>query len=361
MSEAAATEASGDDVILEGLEDEFAEVLPYRYSITAYGADFLVDGLVTRLAQGDIFVPSFQREYVWTLRDASRFVESLLLGLPVPGIFLSREKETERLLVIDGQQRLLSLQYFYSGIFEPTGARFALRGVQPQLEGKTISTLSPEDRRRLTDSILHATIVRQDTPSDDDSSIYHIFERLNTGGRLLFPQEIRAAIYHGPLDELLRELNEADPWRAIFGPPSRRMRDRELILRFFALLYDGDSYQRPMKAFLNRYMASNRDFTQQSAQELTEAFLPTITQVNEALGSRAFRPRRSLNAAVFEAVMVGLARRLLGGAPITDAELVQRYEALIAAPAFVSATELRTSDEPSVATRLELGTTAFAA
>src|SRR5436190_9579918 len=192
-----------EEVPIEGQEDEFEEVLPYRYSITAYGADFLVDGLVSRLNQDDIFVPTFQRGYVWSLRDASRFVESLLLGLPVPGIFLSREKETERLLVIDGQQRLRSVQYFYSGIFEPTGGRFALRGVQPQFEGVTISTLAPEDRRRLTDSIIHATIVRQDTPSDDDSSIYHIFERLNTGGRLLFPQEIRAAIYHWSLNEFL--------------------------------------------------------------------------------------------------------------------------------------------------------------
>ena len=122
---------------------------------------------------------------MWKFKEASRFIESLLLGLPVPGIFLSKEKETQKLLVIDGQQRLLTLLYFYDGIFQPTKREFALKDVQPQFEGAIYKSLPDEDRRRLDDSILHATIIKQDEPSEDDSSIYHIFERLNTGGTTL--------------------------------------------------------------------------------------------------------------------------------------------------------------------------------
>ena len=97
--------------------DEASEVIPYNYAITAYGADYPVDGLIKRIAAGDIVVPrfswkdddseivGFQREYVWPRPKADRFVESLLLGLPVPGIFLVKEA-SGRLLVLDGHQRL---------------------------------------------------------------------------------------------------------------------------------------------------------------------------------------------------------------------------------------------------------------
>ncbi|MCG8349494.1 MAG: DUF262 domain-containing protein, partial [Chloroflexales bacterium] len=171
--------------------------IPFRYSISSYGADYDVDGLVRRLKRGDVVVPDFQRQYVWTLTRASRFIESLLLGLPVPGIFLAVDPDTQQLLVIDGQQRLRSLEYFYEGIFR-NEREFTLKGVQPEFEGKTYETLSPEDRRRLDNSIIHATVIKQEDPKEEDSSsIYYIFERLNTGGMSLQPQEIRASIFQG--------------------------------------------------------------------------------------------------------------------------------------------------------------------
>jgi hypothetical protein len=83
------------------IEDAPDEAIPFTYSITSYGTDFDVEGLVRRIERGDIYVPSFQRRFVWPLSQASRFIESLLLGLPVPGIFLSRDNEG-RLLVLDG-------------------------------------------------------------------------------------------------------------------------------------------------------------------------------------------------------------------------------------------------------------------
>src|SRR5258708_20925159 len=101
-------EASTDDVVAQD-----------RYDITSFGADYDVEGLVRRLQRGDIWIPDFQRGYVWTQLMASRFIESLLLGLPVPGVFFARETETNRLMVIDGQQRLKTLQFFYEGYFDP--------------------------------------------------------------------------------------------------------------------------------------------------------------------------------------------------------------------------------------------------
>ena len=101
---------------VEDMIDDFMEEEEdvFRYSITSYGVDYTVDRIVDRLNKGAILIPEFQRKYVWSLKDASRFIESLILGLPVPGVFFSQEKGTNKMLVIDGQQRLKSLQFFYS-------------------------------------------------------------------------------------------------------------------------------------------------------------------------------------------------------------------------------------------------------
>lgn len=344
------------------IEDDLGaeEVIPFRYSITSYGADYPVDGLVRRIADGSIYVPIFQRDFVWSYAQASSFVESLLLGLPVPGIFLSKEYDTQKLLVVDGQQRLRTLQYFYEGVFASTGREFVLKGVQTQFEGKTYKSLTGEDRRRLDDSIVHATVVRQDEPSDDESSIYLLFERLNTGGTQLQPQEIRACIYVGEFNELLGQLNENESWRKVFGPTNRRRRDQELILRFLSLYFYGNSYSRPMKEFLNIFMGKNRHLQLTSADQITKAFVQTIEVVYECFGPRAFKPARALNAAIFDSVMVGIARRLEQGSIQDKEELITNYQALLEDEKFINATGRATADEESVSRRIELATAAFA-
>jgi uncharacterized protein with ParB-like and HNH nuclease domain len=334
------------------------EIVPYRYSITSYGADYPVDSLVNRLEKDVLFVPFFQRNYVWSINQASRFIESLLLGLPVPGIFLSKESDTGKLLIIDGQQRLRTLQYFYRGIFH-NGREFVLQNVQERFQGKAYRSLEERDKNVLDDSIIHSTIVKQDQPSDDESSIFHIFERLNTGGTQLQPQEIRACIFHGPFNELLVELNSDQQWRAIFGPKSKRLKDQELILRFFALYFNLENYERPIKEFLNDYMGRNRGLALQEREELSDIFLPTVNFVNSALGREAFRPERVLNAAAYDAVMVGLARRLASHA-ITDVESFKaKYRNLFTDPDFFAACKTATSDDSNVKTRIEKATTAF--
>lgn len=352
---------SDETKVRESFEEEgIEETLPFKYSITSYGADYPVDGLVKRIRDGSIFIPPFQRGFVWTLRQASRFVESLLLGLPVPGIFLSKDEETQRLLVIDGQQRLRTLQYFYDGIFHNTKREFALKDVQDQYEGITYKLLSEENRRRLDDSIIHATIVRQDEPSEDNSSIFNIFERLNTGGALLQAQEVRAAIYSGEFDNLLKELNNNESWRALFGPVSNRMRDQELILRFFALYYRSEEYEKPIKGFLNAYMANNRHLKEETAEQMRRLFDDTVKTVNRYLGVNAFRPRKALIAAIYDAMMVGIARRLSKGEIQDGRALVRQYVALLENESFVNAVTSHTSDQDTVKQRIKLATEAFA-
>ena len=146
-------------------------------------------------------------------------------ALPVPGIFLAKDAATNKFLVIDGQQRLKTLKFFIEGTFNPHAGEdkskvFRLVEVQKPFDGVTYSTLEEKDRLRLENSIIHATIVKQDAPADGDTSIYHIFERLNTGGLKLTPQEVRTAASYGTLIVLLRSLNSDGNWRKIFGKPS---------------------------------------------------------------------------------------------------------------------------------------------
>jgi hypothetical protein len=342
-------------------DDGGSEVESIRYAISSYGADYTVDGLVKRIREGAVYVPSFQRGFVWDVKDASRFVESLLLGLPVPSIFLAKESETGKLLVVDGQQRLLTLRYFYDGIWDPTKREFSLRGVDKSFEGRTYKGLRDEDRRRLDDAILHVTVFKQDEPSEDKSSIYQVFERLNSGGKKLTPQEIRSAVHHaGGMRAMLEELNKNVEWRGIYGPEDNRMRDQELILRALAFYYDADKYQSPLVTFLNGFMGRHKTLEKPEADDMKRVFSNTIHVIFESIGTSAFRPIRVLNAAVFDSVMVGLARRL-DDRPITDKlEFKVAYDCLMKNQKFLDACGRGTAGEERVKTRIDEASIAFA-
>jgi len=342
-----------DDQIEDQFEDSDNEPMPFKYTLTSYGADYPVDGLVKRIKNESIYVPPFQRNYVWSHAMASRFIESLLLGLPVPGIFLSKDKDSNKLKVIDGQQRLRTLQFFYDGIFEPLKIKFELTKINSQFCNVTYNSLSEDDRRLLDDCIIHAIVVKQDHPTSDESSIYEIFERLNTGGQKLYPQEIRSCIYHGPFNDLLNKLNENEKWRDIFGKESRRRRDQELILRFFALYYKPEGYKKPMKNFLNEYMGENRYIKEKDAKNLELLFNNVIDIIYASIGKKAFRPKKPINAAVFDSVIVGIAVRLEKG-PINEIEKINiKYLELLKDKEYLNSIETSTTDEEIIKKRLD--------
>ena len=363
------TPASSEVNEIEDVTEEDISV-PNEYDISSYGADYPVDSLVRRLKKGDIIVPTFghydddddefrgfQRNYVWPKFKADRFIESLLLGLPVPGIFLVRDK-FRRLLVLDGQQRLRTLQRFYGDA--NTNREYRLGKVHSSFKGKSYDDLDAEDRRRLDDSIIHATVVKQDKPTDDQSSIYDIFERLNTGGVNLQPQEIRIALYDGELAQVLLELNEDTNWRSLYGNKSNRLKDLEMILRFFAFYYYGSEYAKPMKNFLNEYMSRNRNLECQSKHELKKVFGETTSFLKEYAGNKAFRPEGPLNAAVLDSVMTGVAKRIQQGSVNNSHEVESRLHCLFENEEYIAAVKTGTSQENKARTRLRLASEAFA-
>jgi len=337
-------------------DDTENEEIDFRYEITSYGADYPVDSIIKRIKDNVIYVPKFQRKYVWNIAQASKFIESLILGLPVPGVFLSRENKTGRLLIVDGQQRLMSLYHFYNGIFKKK--EFILSGLQSNLNGETYKSLDTSDRNRLDDSIIHATIVRQDEPDDEESSIYLIFERLNTGGKPLAAQEIRACIYYGDFNDLLDELKDNKDWRKIFGNENERLKEQELLLRFFALYYNKGNYAKPLKGFLNKFMASNRNLEKYSKKALTTLFNETIKHFADEFSNKAFRMERAFNAAIFDSMMVGLAERMKKGKP-SSAKFKEAYQNLLDDEEYIANIKAGTSDLKNIEDRIKSAIAAF--
>lgn len=330
-----------------------------RYQITSYRSDFVVRSLVELLTERNIYIPSFQRGFVWTIEQSSKFIESMLIGLPIPSIFLMRDAE-RKFIVVDGQQRLRTLKYFYDGEFT-NGKTFALKGVTSEYEGKTYRSLSSEDQRQLDSAVLSAIVVNQDWPADDGSMVYLLFERINTTGTRLEPQEIRAAIYRGAFNDLLQDLNLNTDWQSIYSSSTKGSgrKGEEIILRFFALLYQ-PHYTKPMGAFLNSFMRDNQNFELIPRQKMESVFRHTVNTITKCIGTRASTIKRKPNASVLDALMVGIATCFQDSEVSNCGSVLAAYTKLIQDKEFRNSAQRGTGEDIAVALRIKLAIEAFA-
>jgi hypothetical protein len=294
-------------------EDENDEAPFVEFDIAVSPADPTLEVLSDKVQKTEIIVPFYQRKYVWKIEQASKLIESFLMGLPVPQVFLY-VNDDDQLEIIDGQQRILSVKYFFEGYFgEPDihGKRqvFQLKGLSERSEynGKTFSQLPLRDQRRLKNTSLRAIHIKQLKPRLRNDSVFHIFERLNTGGTQLKPQEIRNAVYRGSIVGELTELNNNDSWRAILGlkRADKNQKDLELVLRLFSLFEIWDEYEKPMIEYLNKQMAKHREFTSDRALNFKSRF-PIVVELIRSHVERPFRPRGVINSAMLEGVVIAL-------------------------------------------------------
>ncbi len=362
------------DTESEGLTDQEQEDLVAAGSTARHivysGQDFDVDGLVRRLINDDIMIPTFgindarveaegfQRAFVWRRPQMDKFIESLLLGYPIPGVFLVKQTDN-RYLVLDGQQRLMTLKFFFEGIYDQK--EFALSNVATDFVGLTYRTLSSEQRRTLENTFIQAIIVSSDGSEESLESIYNIFERLNSGGTQLTPHEIRVALYAGQFIGFLEELNLLEDWRALYGKKSPRLRDQELILRIVSLLYHSDSYKRPLKKFLNNVVGDHRNDDAKSFSKLKNAFELATSILLSGSGKTALRlGGNQVNVAFAEIVMVGLIKRIMEEKqPPTGEEVANVVQELKGNSTVVSASSRSTADEENVKNRLGAAVSAF--
>ena len=338
-------------------EEEIDETPYVEFDISVSPSDPSLELLAQQIERGDIIIPFYQRKYVWKIEQASRLIESFLMGLPVPQVFLYINAD-DQLEVIDGQQRLMSVKYFLDGYFgaeDDRGRRtvFKLKGLSERSEynGKTFTDLSVKDQRRFRNSTLRAINIKQLKPSARNESVFHIFERLNTGGTQLKAQEIRNAVYRGEVVDSLKRLNDTSGWRKILGinRADKSQRDVELILRLFSLYESWREYEKPMLRFLNKAMEADRGFSSPRAKRFSERFPQVVKKVNDAL-DRPFRPRSVINAAVLEAVMV----TLLENNTIGSSDLKRNYPKLLADKSFLESITGGTTDTLVLKERLRI-------
>ncbi|HDD9616535.1 TPA: DUF262 domain-containing protein, partial [Escherichia coli] len=316
------------------------------YNINSWGADLSFRELITMYDEGELQKPELQRNYVWDKVEASRFIDSLLLGLPVPSIFLANTSD-ENKLIIDGFQRIMTVYDYVTGIWSKDSRVFKLsdsRKINAKWRGKAFNELTVSEKKKIRSTTIHAIIFEQTVPSNDDTSLYQIFERINTGGRSLMAQEIRNCVYQGKLNTLLIELNNNIKWRTLFGSnkPDARMRDMEFILRGLALNTQKIKSHEPanisLKKLLNEYMGDKANNTSDMIDTIKTDFENTINFIHDNIGPDAFfniiqsdpsRIRRRFYPTIFDALYVATSIALNSGEDINTNDLEHKRNELL--------------------------------
>lgn len=339
----------------EGEEDSVA----MTYDIATYPSDYTLSGISQMWADEDISIPNYQREFVWSIKQSSLLIDSFLCGLPVPPVFFYID-DKNRNLVIDGQQRILSVVYFMGGYFgkESThGKRQVFRlsglGQKSPYENKKFVDLNESDQRKLKQSVLRAVNIRQLSPVGESTSAYHIFERLNTGGTPLKPQEIRNCVFMGGFSDMLKDANKDKNWRAIVGKPliDKHQKDVELLLRIYSLVGADDKYEKPMREFLNKAMRKHQTGDTEKAVKFFEVFPKVTKKIIEDLGGKPFHLRGPLNVSALDSVMCVL---IESGKPLKNIDLKSGYSSLQDDEDFKSSTSINTTDAKTLQQRFSV-------
>lgn len=362
----------------EELEDSQQSIEPDNPAEITYRViDPDIFSLVRRFDQGSIVIPSFgninnfediqsndkvgvlgnfQRGFVWRRQQMDKFLETLLLRYPIPGIILidrGKDPKTGRDLwyVLDGQQRMTTLHRFMKKNYRISNSDQILK----KFRGKKFDELDNFDREQLENYPINTTVIRSVPDSDNLKSIYKIYERINSGGTQLTPHEIRIAIYSGPLADRIEEINLWDIWRSMYGQKNTRLRDHELISRIIAMHLGWKKYTKPLKGFLNNFYEENQTITP-AVIDAIKLFKSATQKLYAAQGAEVLRrgdKSRPINTAASEAVYVGLMSRMLIS-DISSEDINERLNKLWTDEEFQYFIEGSTSDKPFVENRIQI-------
>jgi hypothetical protein len=252
--------------------------------------DFSIREFLTMKNDGELALqPLYQRNFVATDLIASKLVESILLDVPIPVVYLAEEQDGSY-SVIDGQQRLTSFLSFLEGKF-PDTRPFKLSGLKvlPEINRKLFTELDNELQKKIRSTTIHSIIIKKESNPDIK---FEIFERLNTGSTKLNEDEIRNTVYRGSYIELLSELSENAVFHGLVKKDNfkKRMIYRGMILRFFALSEKSYiNYKSSMKQFSNKELRDNRDLSPNKVKEYKARFEHCLDLVKVVFGDMAFR------------------------------------------------------------------------
>lgn len=249
--------------------------------------------------------PEFQRRHRWSLTQQSRLIESFIMNIPIPPIFLY-EIDYSKYEVMDGLQRLSAIDDFYSDKFKLKELEF-----WHELEGKTYSQLPSNIKNGIDRRFISSVILLKETAKDEETAKMMkqiVFERINSGGTPLEYQESRNAFYAGPFNELCKTLSRNPTFCELFNIPKptadeiennlpgtdllkcdayKKMRDVEHVVRFFAMRYVND-LDIPLKTFLDIFTGEANKLSSEVLSCYSDLFTQTIQFVYDLLGKHAF-------------------------------------------------------------------------
>lgn len=322
---------------------DLAQENPRNFSDAVVTAtDWTTQTVLSQLSKGNIELnPAFQRRDAWKQPRKSRFIESLILGIPVPQLVLAERKSRKNsFVVIDGKQRLLSLRQFCAQKDDKEYKPFALRSldIRPDLDGITYDNLTQrigyqQDLTNFENQPIRTVVIRN---WPNEQFLYQVFLRLNTGSVPLSPQELRQALHPGKFSSFVDTFSvDSEEIKQILGlkAPDFRMRDAELVIRYFAFrnfLMDYKGNLSPLfdhaTKILNDDWVKDNSVIIQQASELTDAIKATIA----VFGNDAFRKwngasyERPLNRAIFDIMVLYLDKEPVASAAVLQKDSVVR-------------------------------------
>jgi uncharacterized protein with ParB-like and HNH nuclease domain len=366
--------------------DEYEEDVPIKeYDITSTPNDFNISTIYNLMDNGVIKIPPFQRNYVWDQKRASKLIESIILGLPIPQVFLY-EKGKNDFLIIDGQQRLLSIYFFVKERFPTQPGRKKIREFLTGQETIDQSILSNDryftnfslklpapisseknkydklkyhtlgEEKHTFDYLrtIRSVVIKQNEP-DDDSSMYEIFNRLNSGGQNLKPQEIRLSLYYSDFYKMLFKVNDEKKWRAMLGQPSADLnfKDIEILVRSFAMLFLNDEYKAPMTKFLNRFSKIGEKFTHEEIDYLEKLFISFLNSCDDLSNKIFYSTNNKFNISLFESTFVAACSSYFFDRKILEGKIDEESILKLKGDSeFIHATQSGVASRSSVKTRM---------
>lgn len=319
------------------LSENEENVTIHEYDISSTPNDFNISTIFNLIDNALIKMPPFQRNYVWDKRRASKLIESILLGLPIPQIFLY-EKGKDNFYVIDGQQRLLSIYFFVKQRFPKKAGLEVLRefftgddGIKPNIisddkffenfalnlpspveteknkfHGLKYETLGEYKRTFDFSRTIRSIVIKQNAPDDQDSSMYEIFNRLNTGGQNLTSQEIRMSLFYSDFYKMLMSVNTEEKWRQLLGQTQvdLHFKDLEILVRAFAMLYSNKNYKASMTGFLNSFSKKASTFNTEEISYLKALFMSFLDSCILLSKEDFSAASGKFNISLFESVFV---------------------------------------------------------
>jgi uncharacterized protein with ParB-like and HNH nuclease domain len=230
------------------------------------------------VSDGDILLnPDYQRDYIYKNNQASALIESVLMDIPIPVIYLS-EEEDGVYSVIDGQQRVTSFTNYLNNKFKLTQLE-----VYDELNGKNFESLPKDIQRKIKSSTLKCVCLKKECKDLK----YEIFSRLNRGAVKLTPQELRNCLFRGNFNNMLHELSKNPLLEKMFREKNSRMKYEEYILRFFTVT-EFHQYKKSMIQTLNHYMDTNKNISDTEVKVKSFKILNLLNLINTVLGEYAF-------------------------------------------------------------------------